>query len=306
MNITEYVNSQDIRTYWIEIGYAPSALESAWLIWQGKNHMVSEKHTSWVSIMNHSADCAIPAGSFDLPQESLHNFLRRYLEIENELIEAFYRNDEHAVYSYRMYFDDGGRDWCHEPALFGSFEEAYGHARDGGHPPSPNFVEFVKSYIGDEGRKIYARFNLDKEIVRVDEYNYLVNEKDYEIFQEVFRNMYFEFPTPFQKGDLVQTVRGLYTRPSYCGGTFVINSVEKAIQGFAVDSCGSVFLECIDGYMDLEYVRRPFTQEEQVLDLISKHLKDEIDLTVLLNEYQHACCSCEATRIRLMTNFLQK
>ena len=158
MKIFEYVNSKDVREYWGEIRYNPTALESAWLIWQGKNQVLCEKHASWLSILNDCEDCAVPAGFYDLPQESLRNFLKRYIELENELISAFYREDDNAVFSYRMYFDDDGREWYNEPALFHSFDDAYEHAIDGGEPPHPNFVEFVKTYIGNEGKKIFVRF----------------------------------------------------------------------------------------------------------------------------------------------------
>ena len=42
MDIFEFVNSNDIRKYWQEIGYKPSAIEAAWLIGQSKNHTVEK------------------------------------------------------------------------------------------------------------------------------------------------------------------------------------------------------------------------------------------------------------------------
>ena len=165
----------------------------------------------------------------------------------------------------------------------------------------PNFVEFIKTYIGKEGKQIFVRFNLEKEIVRVDESNYFSDEKDYEIFQEVFRNMRFEFPTPFKKGDIVKTVRGLYTRPSYCGGTFVLTSMEKTAYGFAFDAAGVAFHGCIPDYLDLEYDSRLLVNEERVLALISKYLKDEVDLVTLLNEYHYILSINAANRIRLLS-----
>ena len=303
MKIFEYVNSKDVREYWGEIRYTPNALESAWLIWQGKNQVLGEKHAFWLSILNDYEDCAVPAGFYDLPQESLHNFLKRYIELENELISAFYREDDNAVFSYRMYFDDDGdREWYNEPALFHSFDGAYEHAIDGGEPPHPNFVEFVKTYIGNEGKKIFVRFNLEKEIVRVDESNYFTDEKDYEIFQEVFRNMRFEFPTPFKKGDIVKTVRGLYTRPSYCAGTFVLTAVEKVAYGFSFDALGAAFHGCIPDSLDLEYDSRLLVNEDRALESISKYLKDEVDLVTLLNEYHYVLSINTANRIKLLTD----
>ena len=299
----EYVNSKDIREYWNEIGYKPTVLESAWLVWQGKNQTIKEKQDSWNSIVNDTLDCAIPEGDFNLPQPSLRSFLERYMSLENELISAFYEKDTNAVYTYRMYFDDDGdREWYNEPAVFDNFDDAYEHAKDGGEPPHPNFVEFVKTYIGKDGKKIFVRFNLEKEIVRVDESNYFTDEKDYEIFQEVFRNMRFELPTPFKKGDIVKTVRGLYTRPSYCSGNFVLTSMEKTAYGFGFDASGAAFHGCIPDYLDLEYDSRMLVIEERALTSISKYLRGEVDLVTLLNDYHYVLSVNAASRIRLLSN----
>ncbi len=288
MEVIDFVNSRDIREYWKAIGYEPSSLESAWLIWQGKNHTLKEKHSAWLNLLDGSTDCAVPAGAFDLPQSSLHNFLRRYIQIDEELINAFYFRDDKAVFSYRMYFDDNGdREWYSEPALFYTFEDAFEHARDGIEAPQPDFIEFVKTYIGGEGKQIFVRFNSEKEIVRVDESDYLTDSKDYEIFQEVFRNMSFAFPTPFQKGDIVSTARGIYTRPSYCGGTYVFEKVITEgdcafATGYCVDGNGEVYCHKDHDYMDLERKMSTLINEDKMLIPISKYLSGEIDLALLL------------------------
>ena len=312
MKINEYVNSKDIRKYWEEICYQPSPLASAWLVWQGKNQTVKEKHNGWHCIVNDTLDCSIPEGVFNLPQPSLHNFLKRYVELEEELIASFYKVDPDAVYSYRMYFDDAGdRDWYNEPAMFNTFEEAYEHARDGGEPPHPNFIEFVKTYIGSEGKQIFVRFNLEKEIVLVDESDYLTDSKDYEIFQEVFRNMSFAFPVPFKKGDIVSTTRGLYTRPSYSGGTYVFeNVVTEGNCTFAtcygVDGNGEVYYHRDHDYMDLVRNVTPLINEDKMLLPISKYLSGEIDLALLLGACKHIFCSNEAKKLNLYMNYTKE
>ena len=62
MEVIEFVNSKDIRDYWKEIDYEPSALESCWLIWQGKNQTLNKKHLAWKNLIDSSTDCSIPAG----------------------------------------------------------------------------------------------------------------------------------------------------------------------------------------------------------------------------------------------------
>ena len=312
MEVIEFVNSKDIRDYWKEIGYEPSVLESCWLIWQGKNQTLNKKHLAWKNLIDSSTDCSIPAGVFDMPQKSLHNFLRRYIEIDEELIASFYKVETNAVYSYRMYFDDDGdREWYNEPAIFNTFEEAYEHAKDGGEPPHPNFIEFVKTYIGSEGKQIFVRFNLEKEIVRVDESDYLTDSKDYEIFQEVFRNMSFAFPIPFKKGDIVSTTRGLYTRPSYSGGTYVFENVVTEgdctfVTGSGVDGNAEAYYHRDHDYMDLVRNVTPLIKEDKMLLPISKYLSGEIDLALLLGACKHIFCSNEAKKLSLYMNYTKE
>ena len=111
--------------------------------------------------------------------------------------------------------------------------------------------------------------------------------------------MRFAFPTPFQKGDLVKTVRGLYTRPSHSGGTCVLTSTEEAVYGLAVDANGASYCACVRDYMDLERVHAPLAKEDKALEPISKYLKDEINLSALLNEYRYILSINNANKIRL-------
>ena len=319
MKFCEFINSRDIRQHWEKIKYIPTALESAWLVWQSKNHTLEEKHAAWKNIIESYKDCAIPAGIHDLPQPSLHHFLKRYMEIETHLVSLFYKEESNAVYSYRQYFDDNRcGDWCEENAIFRTFDEAYAHAKGDGEPPHPNFVEFAKTYIGKDGKHIFVRFNLEREIVRVDECNYLCDEQDYEIFQEVFRNMWFSFPTPFKKGDIVKTVLGKYTRPTTFADLFVLTSVCTEVErsmtdgsdmtayGYFIDRDGVAYHECIHNYMDLEYVKTPLADENKLLLPISKYLRGEIDLGLLLGAYRNILCKNEANEVYLSLNYTKE
>ena len=151
----------------------------------------------------------------------------------------------------------------------------------------------------------------------MDENYYITDEKDYEIFHEVFENMWFAFPTPFKKGDIVKTVRGRYTRPSCFGGEFVLTSIctdsqsngdgsDMTAHGYLVDRDGVVYHECIHNYMDLEYIRNELIHEDKVLLPISKYMKGEIDLGLLLGAYRHILCKNEANMVRLSLNYTKE
>ena len=303
--IIDFVNSKDIRKYWQEIGYEPSSLESAWLIWQSKNHTVEEKHKAWQEIIDKTEDCNIPAGVYTTSQPQFHEFLKRYISIENNLISSFYKTEDNAVFSYRMYFDDDSdRDWYNVPVLFRTFDGAYAHFKDDDEPPYANFVEFVKTYIGAEGKQIFVRFNLKYEIVRVDETNCLTHEKDFEIFEFGFQEMNFELPIPFKKGDIIKRVKGVYTRPSCYYENYVFESVAKdcgytVVKGYCADADGNIQHESIHLYMDFEYMTLPLSDKDNILTPISKYLSGDIGFALLLGAYRYTLNKYELGVLKL-------
>lgn len=321
MDINSYVNSPDIRNHWEKIKYNPTALEAAWLVWQDKNHTLAEKHSAWREIISSTQDVSIGGGIHNIPQPSLHGFLEKFMSLEDRLIEVFYDNDSDAIYSYRMYFDDSwDRDWYHESAIFHSFDEAYEHAQGDGEPPHPNFVEFVKTYIGKEEKQVFVRFNLEKEIVRVDESFIITDEKEYEIYREVFDGIWLSLPTPFTKGDIVQTVRGKYTRPASYDGKFVLTSIctqsnraeyykenadgsDMTAHGYFIGNAGDVNHECIHNYMNLEYVKLNLLNEDRLMQPLSAYLKGEIDLALLLGAHRIIICEEQAKLVNNLLNY---
>ena len=186
MSIYDFINSPDIREHWEQIGYKPSPLEMAWLIWQSNNHTLLQKHSAFWTLIDNTDDCPIPAGIHSRERESLHEFLILRQQLEINLSSDFYKEEPGAVYSYRMYLeDDGDREWHSSGPLFGTFEEAYEHAQSEKIPLSPNFVEFVKTYIGKEEKQIFLRLNREKKPVYLDENHYL-SEEEHELYHGVF------------------------------------------------------------------------------------------------------------------------
>lgn len=307
MKIIEFINSKDIRKHWQEIGYEPSSLESAWLIWQSKNHTVEEKHKAWQEIIDTAENSNIPIGEYATPQPPLREFLKRYISVEDNLISSFYKTEDNAIFSYRMYFDDDDdRDWYNVSAFFRTFDEAYAHFRDDDEPPHPNFVEFFKIYIGAEDKRIFVRFNSKMEIVNVDETNYLIdiNEREFEIIQFVFQEMNFEFPIPFKKGDIIKRVKGMYTRPSCYYEKYVFESIANeygytVVKGYSADGDGTIQYESIHMYMDFEYMTLPLGDKDNILTPISKYLSGDVGLALLLGAYRYTLNKYELGVLKL-------
>ena len=199
MSIYDFINSPDIREHLEQIGYKPSPSEMAFLICQSNNHTLLQKHSAFWTLIDNTDDCPIPAGLHGKGQESLHEFLVLRQQLEIHLSSDFYKEEPDAVYSYRMYLeDDGDREWHSTGPLFRTFEEAHEHAQSEKIPLSPNFVEFVKTYIGKEEKQILVRLNHEKRLVRVDENHYL-SPDDHEIYNDVFEGMWFCSRTPLRR-----------------------------------------------------------------------------------------------------------
>lgn len=90
MDILRFINSKDIRKHLKDIDYKFNSLEAAWLIYQCHDATIDEKHKAWNELIETMPDCKIEERYFTDPQESLHDYLKKYIEVENKLIKEFY------------------------------------------------------------------------------------------------------------------------------------------------------------------------------------------------------------------------
>lgn len=316
MSIYDFINSPDIREHWEQISYKPSPLEMAWLIWQDNNHTLSQKHSAYWTLIDNTDDCPIPAGIHCKEYESLHEFLILRQQLEIHLSSVFDKEEPNAVYSYRMYLDDDGdREWHLSGPLFHTFEEAYEHAQSEAIPLSPNFVEFVKTYIGKDEKQIFVRLNHEKRLVRVDENHYLSLE-EHEIYHDVFEGMWFSFPHPFEKGDILRQSDCLYRHPYE--PPFVMTSIctederehcdgsDMTAHGYFLERDGHIYHECVHNYMNLERVPPEMARRERMLVPISRYLKGEIDLVLLLGAHKIMCYEELLSETKGMLNYTQE
>ena len=291
MNIYEFVNSRDIREHWQNIGFVPNALESAWLVYQNNNHTIEEKHEAWRWIIANMPDCEVAGKDIETPQKSLHTFLTRYMEIENAIISNFFTAEAGAVYTYRALWKsdfekyDDGTEWYKVNSIFSNFDEAYADATEDDEL-APLFLEFEKKHLGAHGRSIRIRMTPDKKPVFLDEefvFETIGTDEESDLYYNVFFYLNFDFPTPFSKGDIICPAKVKYKNPKAWDATFVIG--EKNEDGTPVGYMAEdeyVYREHIYSYMDFELLDgEPRTYRRMLLPL-SKYLKGEIDLALLL------------------------
>jgi hypothetical protein len=309
MNVFEFINSHDVAEHLESIDYSFSPVEAAWLVWQSKKHTMKERHDAWREIIRVYPDCSIEHLSEEPYTEGLHRYLEEYMEMEEALVRDFLQNESGDVYRYTM-FCENNHDWCEDTDFFVCFEDAFSAFTED-RDLSPRFAVFTKSKSGKYGYKIYCRTTVDGQIVKINRSDFLEDEKSGNLFYHIV-NWDVHFPTPFQKGDLLTTVKGKYTRPSPLGGTFVfchgdteddreyrryasINNKAEKPYGYFVSEDYGVYRELLDdsltNLVNCEYVRDELRDEKRLLIPLGNYLKGEIDLVSLLTA--HRIISCE-------------
>lgn len=100
MDIYRFINSESIKEYLKKIDYKFNSLEAAWLVYQCYDATIDEKQQAWKEIIDTMPDCRIEARRNTLPQESLHVFLKEYMEIEDRLLVDFCDEKHDDTFSY--------------------------------------------------------------------------------------------------------------------------------------------------------------------------------------------------------------
>lgn len=299
MNIYRFINSQDIREHLKEIGYAFSSLEAAWLIYQCRTASLAEKHAAWQEIIENMPDCKIEERLNTQPRESLHAFLKEYMEFQNKCKEEFYRADGHAIYQYRCVYNDSG-DWCDGETVFSSFDACCQAIQ--------TEEEDVRK-IAVRKRRVDESFYLegimlpDKTLLSV-EPSRIDNEYEYDLYRQSFDGFWFDFPVPFQKGDILWDPA---REGGFCGGPFVMEGIalegissERAKENlrkhgdnsdmnawgiFQQEEDGVIYSEVTWNYMDCEYYRGELTGKRRILTALSNFVKGRIDVCLFARAY---------------------
>ena len=190
----DYMSSRETQERWKKAGYTPSAAEVAWLIKQDKSLTLEEKHTAWKEILTNMPDCAFDwHGTYDEANiDSVHTFLAEYVDLENRLLERFYKTESNAVYTYKVWCDEDG-DWLGgDGPLYVDFNEALAEFHNGA-DLCPRLALFTKVYFGAEHQRIYIYMRPDGAVTNVAADLIDLEEKEYKIFYEIFYSMNLVF-----------------------------------------------------------------------------------------------------------------
>lgn len=293
MNIFKYINSEDIQKHLEKINYKFTSLEAAWLIYQCKSITLKEKQTAFNELIDTMPDCEIERRNNTVPQKSLHKFLKKYISLENRYIAEFY-SAQNSIYKLEYIFKDDS-EW-YADGLYSSFQDLKNVAEATENVVKIRCEKLIPNQINN---RMTACFSNNFEILDI-HIDYMPCT-DYDIYYGVFGGLFFDFPTPFKKGDIVCDK---FNKDGVCGGPFVLTEIglsrfkdEEVVkkhgdnsdmnaEGYFQSEDGSVYYEVMYNYMDLEYYREKPTGTKRVLTALSNYEKGEISLTLLLNAYR--------------------
>ena len=306
MDIFRFINSKDIREHLRSIGYEFNSLEAAWLIYQCHDATIDEKHKAWNELIETMPDCPIEKRLNTVAQDSLHAFLRQYIELEDRYLNEFcderhadtFNDDKPFVYKIKYIYRDGTEyEW---DTVFSCLNALYESIME----PEEDVISIqcTKMQIDRLESRQIAYLNPSFEFLRLDP-GRIDSDKEWDLFGGVFDGLWFEFPTPFQKGDIVWNP----DQPEgFCAGPFVITGVclddiesdktkenirkggdssDMCAGGFFLNEDGGIYGECMSNYMDLEFYNMELTGSKRTLIALSNFLKDEIDPALFARAY---------------------
>ena len=305
MDVLRYVNSKDIREHLRKIGYKFSALEAAWLIYQCRNTTLEERHQAWKRLIAEFPDCPIPKRMNTVPQDSLHHFLEEYMDMEKRMLERF-RDSTGAVFQLEYHYRGTSVLPTNESRVFSCFDPekmntALGKNDNIWHIRCNRLT--IDGAVEDAlGTGFCVWLNPEMQIMEIAS-EWPGDGRDKELLLDVFQGFWFDFPTPFQKGDILWDPE----KPDgFCGGPFVCRSInqhgiaeEKQIEfirengdtsdmtahGLFVSAMHGVYGECMHSYMNCEYYRKELAGIQLLLKPFSAYEKGKADAELLV----HAC-----------------
>lgn len=328
MDLFRFIDSKDIREHLQQIGYSFTAPEAAFLAWQCRNTTLKEKITAWREIIETMPDCSLTRREKE-PIGNCHDFLRHHIASQETLLKEF-PNGKNCVYRYEIHGpqrwnwpqDDG---WRGGGEYFNSFDSCLSHClrQLDGDTETDKIRFYRQEWCGaEEKAAVQWTLETDREQnpVRIDRCG-IPGGDELTDTDCIFSDMWFAFPTPFKRGDLVwdpfcgeaapfvlnylnvwdtqeMLRQGFSPEGVYAG---LVRNADKRVQAYRRTGCvmdmGAYGYGRRDGfgiwnefggwanYLDLEFYPVELEGKDRILRPVSEYLKGSVDLELLLNSY---------------------
>ena len=307
MNIYDLLNSRSIAEYWKKIDYKPDSLETAWIVYFNRELTLSEKWKYWEEIINTMPDMEIRERVNCCRYDSLHGFLNRFMALSRRFSDWFYDNAG-CVYTLK----DADNDWLLD-AAFSSIDSLKEFIKTEECEDIGTFV--IRKLSVDNYQKYPAsiKINKDFEAICQDDWDYGAfpcNEDEYDVLL-AFKGMWFDFPVPFKKGDVIYNpyYKLGYDTREFNGKTelFVVQNValecvsekvkkwffegengdstDMVFSGYTQWRDGTVYSEVFWNYMDFEFYNGEFEGAQRIIKVLSNYEKGLINDELLMHAY---------------------
>ena len=315
MNITPFVNSKDIADgldcFLREEAAEDLPTKYAWLIWQSTRASLSEKHSAWQEIVDTMPDNVLPLRGGEY-EGSLHALLREYIGYERSLAEVLQSEEKDAVFTVSLRFgrDDLRCDDTDTPVFRALSETLNAIREEYGNAGELKQVIVTKKWPGNMRKRMDAVVSPSRwELMRISG-----TETERPAPIDAFSWLWFDFPTPFRRGDILVSSDGVpivlerictWTQSDAnweCGSDPVLckptdgqmerwracgDVTDMHCQGYFVSTNGRIYhAHHPHNYMDMEYYCGELAGYQRVLKAVSNYLKGRIRLDVLLNACQ--------------------
>lgn len=294
--ITNYINSKDIAEYLRNLDYRFNSLEAAWLIYQCRRLTLEEKHCAWKNLIQTMPDCEIPSRCNCIYQRSLHEFLKKYMAIEKSSY-ALFLKEGGELYTCELNCMDSGT-WGDVQTIFLSLDACWGYV-DRLLEDESNKIELVtikKFKPNIEYPILTASFDSCRKLIQIKDRTLV--EEELEIMTLSFAGMWFDFPTPFEKGDILICPYRLHDPKPFILNDLIIWNCPDYVRkdGDNSDMCagyvgineaeGTFFVECGHGYVDFEYYCEPLKGVYRLFQPLSNLMKGKIPIPLAFNAFR--------------------
>ena len=310
-----FMNSESIREYWEETGYHPTSIETAWLIYASFKLTFDEKCQFWECIAWKMPDMEVIRRPNCPHYDSLHAFLYRFMNISRRFIKWFNNN------SGSMYILTDADNNYQFNTVFSSIDSVKEFIKTEACEDTGSFV--IEKLPVDDFTKYPAKIIVDKEFEFIcqERWNYGAfpcNEEEYDILI-AFEGMWFDFPVPFKKGDVVYNPYykcGIGTAEDYTDLFVVLDIVPECLSekrkkdylegrngdttdmsfgGYTQWRDGTVYRESFCNYMDFEFYHGEYKGFQRIIKALSNYEKGLINDELLMHAY-HQILSEERAR----------
>ena len=319
MNIYRFIQSKSVLEHLEKINYTFSSLEMAYIIWQCPDATLTERLDAWLEIIDTMPDSPLPDSMKLEGTESVHEFLRQYIEVQQEFLNEF-NKEEDGVYFYKYTVRERPNEtWPWEYIPMENFEHAFLslskckkaiqedidyetpalQLKSGHHPVKRCEKETVEIVVQRQMIsafcKITAFLNEELEILAFYVPQSYLKPHGIKLIS-AFEKMDFDIPVPFEIGDIV------YEEMSYPNFMFrgksqpvVFDSISKDEKAekircfiYSVDDnnpTGNFFRGKIRNYLALEYYREELDGLKRFLKAVISFLKGKLDVEKLIQTW---------------------